>query len=398
MASLQARHARDCQLGRDWTTAKDAEGCGCEPSYYVVVREGAKLNRERVGKNRKQAERALAKRQVETDEGSWTPHQSVRFSEWGDQWLAALNRKQTTKDDYRTSIDYAGEVFGSKVVRRLSTADVARFLESLREKGKHDAGEAGDQGSKPRKKEMSDSTRAKHLRVLAACLRSAVLHGYAAKNPATMIPLSERPRGKKREAAYFEQAELPVLFTAIEAGMLRVLLSFLLKTGCRSGEALGLEWGDVDLSSGAVHIRRALAKGVLTTPKSGERRVVDIPPDLVKTLGEWWGECGRPADDVIVFPGATATGHLDPGAIRHELYRAMKAAGIPREGPTGEKRTVHSLRHTFASRALQSGRPITWVSRHLGHATLEITASTYGHWERAEQKRQAEKMAGVFGV
>ena len=45
-----------------------------------------------------------------------------------------------------------------------------------------------------------------------------------------------------------------------------------------------------------------------------------------------------------------------------------------------------------------SGRPITWLSRHLRHATLEITASTYGHWERAEQRKQAEQMEGVFGV
>jgi integrase len=380
MASLQARHGRDCQLGRDWTTAKDAEGCGCKPSYFVVVREGDKLHREKVGKNRRQAEQALTKRQGETDDGSWEPHKSIRFAEWGERWLVALNRKQTTKDDYRTSIDYASEAFGSKVVRRLSTEDVTRLLELLRAKG------------------ISDSTRAKHLRVLAACLSSATLHGYAATNPAKMLPKNERPHAEKREAAYFEQAELPVLFAAIEAGMLRVVMMVLLKTGIRSGEALGLEWGDVDLSSGAVHIRRALAKGALTTPKSGERRVVDIPPDLVKTLGEWWGECGKPGDDAIVFAGPTASGHLDPGAIRHELYRAMKTAGIPREGPTGEKRTVHSLRHTFASRALQSGRPITWVSRHLGHATLEITHSTYGHWERAEQKRQAEQMEGVFGV
>jgi len=380
MASLQARHGRDCQLGRDWTTFADAGGCDCEPSYYIVVREGAKLHRERVGKNRKQAERALAKRQVQTDEGSWVAHKSITFTEWGERWLVSLNRKETTRDDYRTSIAYAGEAFGAKVVRRLGTEDITHLLELLRKKG------------------ISDSTRAKHLRVLAACLSSATLHGYAAKNPAKMLPKNERPHAEKREAAYFETAELPVLFAAIEAGMLRVLMMVLLKTGIRSGEALGLEWGDVDLSSGAVHIRRALAKGALTTPKSGERRVVDIPPDLVQTLGEWWGECGRPADDVIVFPGATATGHLDPGAIRHELYRAMKAAGIPREGSTGEKRTVHSLRHTFASRALQSGRPITWVSRHLGHATLEITHSTYGHWERAEQKKQAEKMEGVFGV
>jgi len=73
-------------------------------------------------------------------------------------------------------------------------------------------------------------------------------------------------------------------------------------------------------------------------------------------------------------------------------------AGIPRESPTGERRMVHSLRHTFAPIALQTGREITWLSKRLGHRTLEITATTYGHWERAARKRQAEKMAGVFGV
>jgi len=209
---------------------------------------------------------------------------------------------------------------------------------------------------------------------------------------------SGRARGKRRESAYFEQAELPRLFAELEPGVYRTVFSFLLKTGCRSGEALGLEWGDVDLTSGSVHIRRTLADGHLTEPKTGERRVVDLPPDLVRTFGEWWGECGKPGDDVIVFPGGTASGHLDPSTVRRELYGAMQRAGIPREGPTGEKRTVHSLRHIFASRALQSGRPITWLSKHLGHATLEITATTYGHWERAERKRQAEKMEGVFGV
>jgi integrase len=76
----------------------------------------------------------------------------------------------------------------------------------------------------------------------------------------------------------------------------------------------------------------------------------------------------------------------------------MQQAGIPREGPTGEKRTAHSLRHTFTARALQSGRPITWLSRHLRDATLEITASTYSHWDRAEQRKQAAKIEGVFGT
>lgn len=80
------------------------------------------------------------------------------------------------------------------------------------------------------------------------------------------------------------------------------------------------------------------------------------------------------------------------------LYPALKRAGIARLGPTGEKRTFHSFRHTFAKRALESGRPIFWLSRHLGHSSADVTTECYGHWEPAERKREAELMAGVFGV
>jgi integrase len=84
--------------------------------------------------------------------------------------------------------------------------------------------------------------------------------------------------------------------------------------------------------------------------------------------------------------------------LRRELYPAMERAGILRVGPTGGKRTFHSLRHTFAKRGLESGHPITWLSRHLGHSSLAVTSEVHGHWEAAERKREAELMEGVFGV
>ena len=62
MGSLQARHRRDCQLGRPWTTFADADkrrGCTCTPLYHVVLRHNGKLIREPVGQNRREAERAL---------------------------------------------------------------------------------------------------------------------------------------------------------------------------------------------------------------------------------------------------------------------------------------------------------------------------------------------------
>ena len=76
----------------------------------------------------------------------------------------------------------------------------------------------------------------------------------------------------------------------------------------------------------------------------------------------------------------------------------MTAAHIPRVGPTLERRTFHSFRHTFAKRALERGAQITWLSRHLGHSSLKVTTDIYGHWERAERKLQAAKMEGAFPV
>jgi integrase len=384
MASLQARHSRSCALGKPWTPYERAgEGCSCPggPTYYVVVREGRKLHRERVGKNRRQAERALTKVQARVDEGEYVPQVTIRFREWGERWLGSLERKETTVASYRSTVAYASELFGEKVVRRLRPEDVARLNLFLRERG------------------VSPSTRAKHLRVLGACLAAAVAHGYAARNPVRQLPKAERPRAERKEAAYFENDELPRLFAEISPGLFTVLFQLALKTGMRQGELLALIWGDLDLGEGVVRVRRTITDGHLSLPKNHERRDVDLTADVVALLGPWWGELGRPGDEWLVLPGETRSGYLVPTTIlRRELYPAMARAGIARIGPTGEGRTFHSFRHTFAKRALESGRQITWLSRHLGHSSLKVTTDIYGHWERAERKREAALMEGVFGV
>ena len=99
---------------------------------------------------------------------------------------------------------------------------------------------------------------------------------------------------------------------------------------------------------------------------------------------------------MLVFPGEDS--YLSPTVVLNRLKAAMKRAGLPRVGPTGEARTFHSLRHTFAKLALENGRSIAWLSRHLGHKTTSITTDTYGHWEVKAAKAEAEAMAGVFGV
>jgi integrase len=277
-------------------------------------------------------------------------------------------------------MDRAKGALGQKLVRRVTVDDVHDLLVGMKADG------------------LSDSTRAKHLRVLGACFASAAESGYCGTNPVRRLPRDARPKPIKKESAYFESDEVARLFAALDAGTYRVLFLTALKTGMRLGELCGLTWADVDLAEAVIRVRRSFTDGEIGPTKSGERRDVDLTDELVELLGEWWGELGRPEDDRLVFPGPTRSGYLNPKHTAAALYGGMAGAEVPRIGPTGEKRTFHSFRHTHAKTALEAGLSITWISKRLGHASIGITLSVYGHFERAARREQAAKLAGAFSV
>lgn len=385
MVSLQARHSRLCALRGAWTPFDETTGgCTCPegPAYYVVVREGTQSHKEAVGRDRGQAEFALHRVAAAMEEGEFRTRRDIGFADWASRWLASLERKPSTVGSYRSTIAHASEAFGGRRVRRLGPEDIARFNRLLRERG------------------CSPSTRAKHLRVLGACLQAAVYYRYTESNPVRELPPAQRPRPERKEAAYFENDELPRLFAQLRNEPYRALCLVALKTGMRQGELLGLCWDDVDLENAVVRVRRTFTGGVVGTPKNRERRDVDLISDVVEVLARMRGlRSDRDAGQSLVFHVQDTFDFLSPTIVlRRQLYPAMAAAGIPRLGPTQEKRTFHSFRHTFAKRALESGAQVTWLSRHLGHSSLKVTTDIYGHWERAERKLQAAKMENAFPV
>jgi hypothetical protein len=138
------------------------------------VRNGDGITRERrVCTNRRNAERALSKIQAQENDGAYIPQKRIKFSAWKDEWPASVQRE----NGYGETMAYAVEAFGKKDVR-LGVGEISRFLQLLR------------------KRKLAPSMQAKHLRVLSACLDSAIAHGYAADNPIRRLPKSERSPGR----------------------------------------------------------------------------------------------------------------------------------------------------------------------------------------------------------
>src|SRR5438034_6889718 len=300
MPSLQANHMRRCALGRAWTPFEQAtEGCTCPegPFYYVVVRVGEHTHREAVGRDRQQAEIALHRLAAAIEDGAYRPRPTIGFVDWADRWLASLERKPSTIGSYRSTIAHAKETFGSQRVRRIGAEDVARFNRTLRERG------------------CSPSTRAKHLRVLGACLQAAVFYRYADSNPVRELPPAQRPRPERKEAAYFENEELPRLFEHLNDEPYRTLCLVALKTGMRQGELLALRWTDVDLEEAVVRVRRSRTGGTIGTPKNRERRDVDLISDVVELLVRLRGDFGSADGDGLVFPTTDRVGFLTPSVV-----------------------------------------------------------------------------------
>ena len=133
----------------------------------------------------------------------------------------------------------------------------------------------------------------------------------------------------------------------------------LLGTGIRLGSLVGLNVGDVDLSAGTLRIH---AKG------GGEERVF-LNPRLVGMLGGFLdesrsqGPCG-PRSPLI---RSQSGNRLGARAIQLKFARWVEEAGINR--PV----SVHSLRHTFATRLYERTGDLYLVQRALGHRQITTT-------------------------
>lgn len=355
-------------------------GCTCKPTF--TIRGAAGSSHERVGKNLRDGLRKLAKVNEEIEEGAYVAPKNVTFREWAEGWRTGLRGpKQSTISGYKSSVDYAVEAFGEKRVRAVTVEDIDELVQLMAER------------------KCSASTQLKHLRVLHQCFAAAIRRRLAVVNP--LEQFDNRPKAVRRESAYFEDAELPKLMAQLPdeglEGVFRMMTLVAIKTGMRHGELAALEWGDLDLTAGHIRVRRSVGKGVVSETKNRQARTVDLLDEIAKPLAQWWARQGKPGDDALVFPDEKGRPLADTRAL-YRLRKAMKAAGVPKAGPTGEDRDFHSLRHTFARISLEHGVELFALSRQLGHSSIAVTDKHYGHFAREAAKREARKLEGAFTV
>jgi integrase len=347
-----------------------------QPRRHTVYGDTAQEARDKAAEIRKRVADGQPARDRRETVAAFAQH-------WIDTSLQASERKRNTKVMYagvaRTHI--LNSSIGRLSLDKVRPSHVEGWVVELRRKG------------------LAESTIRSAYTILRAVLDTAVRDGALASNPAAVI---RRPRVTSREAPYLTPPQVAELLRAAEGSRYAPLFALLVHTGLRRGEALALQWSDVDLAKGLLRVRGTLSRIdgelVVTEPKTAKsKRFVPISAPAAGVLrdlhaaqteersraGSAWRQTG--------FVFTTEFGEpCDPRNAFRALKVAAARAGVLDVG-------LHTLRHSAASVMLSHGVPLKVVSEILGHSSIAITGDVYGHVAPDVSRDALDILGAVLG-
>lgn len=229
----------------------------------------------------------------------------------------------------------------------------------------------------------SDQLRRRTLKTLKSLLNWAMRVGLVSANPVAPCK-GPRVRTLTNRPGIHRALELPLAFAKPRD---RALVTFLLDSGLRIREALGLTWDRVDLTNRSVLVDRALDtlgqyQGLKT--EGAERdlvlssRTVELLRDIRPILAQG-----------PVFRNRYG-GHLDAHNWHCRVWKpTLQRAGI--------RLRIHDLRHACATYLLEAGLPIAAVQQRLGHSSIETTMRHYARRSAKLSRDAASAMDQILG-
>lgn len=211
---------------------------------------------------------------------------------------------------------------------------------------------------------LAEWTAKSYMVSVSAWYRWAVAHEHIGESPYKEIKVKTPPRLDR----YLTDQELSDLEQAIRDKEYLTMFRIGYSMGLRPGEIRRIR--DIDILWDARLNKGELSIPVDETKTDSGGRIIPLPPEIYQDLPRRTGR---------LFPWTEQR-------MKRNFNAAKLRAGIQPKIVRG--RTVHKFfywtRHTYAKRYLERGGSLRILSTLMGHASISITADTYGHMERAK--------------
>ncbi len=255
---------------------------------------------------------------------------------------------------------YVAEKVGEYDLSELTPIILQTFITDMLTNGRGRWGEEG----------LAPNTVNSIVSVLKNSLKTAYMLGCTDRQLGDKI---KRPKVRERKIECFSIREQRKIENAVLTSRKHKYFGVLLclYTGLRIGEVVALKWNDIDLKKGMLSVNKTCydtPEGlVFDDPKTvHSRRIIPLPRQIMPILRE--KRKTSKSDFVVSEKGKP----VSIRSFQRSFELLLKRHRI-------EHRGFHSLRHTFATRALESGMDVKTLSEILGHKNPSITLSRYAH-------------------
>lgn len=330
----------------------------------------------------------------------------LRFADAGQQWIdgPVQDLRPRTIECYENALkQHLLPRFGPERLDAIGPDDLAELVRDLRRHG------------------LSESTGSIAIGVTNRIYRYAARRlGWSGSNPVSLMLSSERPKpSQAKRRRIFEGAELEQTVAAA-AEPWRTLFILAALTGARVSEILGLTWADLSIKdpddAEVVFAFQVDRKGKRRPTKTdGSARTVPVPRELARILMRHKLASRYVQPEDFVFCARTGS-PLGQRNVCRALRNAQRAAvdevgrptfpalhttdshGKPIPVEHGQLPSMHSFRHTVASRALLAGESVDEIAFLLGHRDANVTRAVYVR-ELADMRRRSmrrSRMAAEF--
>lgn len=307
----------------------------------------------------------------------------MTYKNWLNEWLTHYikpSSKQRTFEQYsRVAQIHILPYLGDIELTDLTPFILQKFITDLTTNGNKRTG-----------KGLSPNFVKTILSVIQNSLKTAHLVGYLPEYSANKI---KRPKIVEKQVECFsiqEQKKIEEAALSAKKDKYRGIV-LCLYTGLRIGELLALTWNDIDFDKNILSVTKTCHDGnenskrirIIDTPKTeNSRRQIPLSKTLVKMLKDM----KKKSNCEFVIADGEKPVYIRSYQRSFELL--LKKLKLPHKG-------FHSLRHTFATRALECGMDVKSLSEILGHKNATITLNRYAHslWEhKAEMMNKLSKM------
>ena len=327
------------------------------------------------------------------DKNKITLAQFIRDHWWKDHVMdgshtpSSISFYRNMSDDI---IDYFGE---KKKLSAIDAEEVKRYIKYLNTEARTKKGSP-----------YSNTTIVRHYQTLRNIINYAVRFRYLKEDPCQYLSVKDKPHNENKEIDFLAPKDAQRFMAALESEPLfwRCFMNVLITCGLRRGEAIGLQWGDIDAEKLSLSISRNVTidkdspeKYHVGSTKTGETRTVPLSPRVYSLLMNLKREQEERLGAVLM-PSAfifcnSSNGYkpLYPTEPTRWQSKFVKRHNLPKVSP-------HDLRHTAATLALESGADLKQVQQLLGHKDPSTTMKFYAGVTEEAQRRTVEGIESII--